>query len=306
MFTITTDNSNQDLLPGETPEQALDRYLAMREGFVSRLTPPVTTRHGDKWVFRGDLSATSLKGYAAEQLVADTKGKTLVYVAPRTGMAPNAIASLAEIYGNECVFFSPACKTLSTTQRALLYHGADLRFVRVVRMPPLNKFAESWANAFDAVYLPPGLSHTPSVTAGLVAVARQMSEVMGHDPTEVWMSVSTGTAIRAFQIAWPQAKCFGLAVARNLQPGEIGAARIRSSELPFLRAVHKSEWPPFDSTANYDAKCWRAFEEFAAPGSVFINVGCDSMIQSKADSVHDLLVDSWRDWKDYRDLLRGL
>jgi hypothetical protein len=302
MFTVTDDRTNRDIPAGMDVYGAKAHYLAMREGFVSKLSPPVVTPHGDKWVFRGDLSQVSLKGYGAEQLVAQSPGDTLVYVAPRAGMAPNAIATLAGVYGKKCVFFCPAAKELSMHQRALLYHGAELRFAKIVRMPNLNGWAKKWAESRGAHYLPPGLSNEPLVTAGLVKLAGYMSKQMGGDPTEIWMSVSTGTAIRAFQIAWPETKVRGVAVARNMQSGEIGKAELTGSALPFLKPVAKELRPPFDSTVNYDAKCWRDFEEKAAPGAIFINVGSDAVIQSQYEQVKDVYVDSQRAWGDKRDL----
>jgi hypothetical protein len=303
MFTVTEDSTNRDLPAGLDLHSAREYYLALREGFVSRLTPPVVTRHSDKWIFRGDLSQVSLKGYGAEQLVAQAESDTLVYVAPRAGMAPNAIATLAGIYGKKCVFFCPAAKELSVHQRALLYHGAELRFAKIVRMPNLNGWAKKWADERGYCYLPPGLSDQPLVTAGLVKLASFISKRIGQDPTEVWMSVSTGTAIRAFQIAWPDTDIRGIAVARNMQSGEIGRARLTGSALPFLKPVAKGLRPPFDSTVNYDAKCWTLFEEQAAPGSIFINVGSDAVIQSQYEQVKDVPVDSQRAWGDKQDLL---
>jgi hypothetical protein len=297
-FSITTDTSNRDILPGETPLEARERLLGMRAGFVSRLAPPVVTAHGDKWVFRGDLSQISLKGYAAEQLIAETPRDVLVYVVPRVGMAPNAIATLAQMYGKRCVFFTPACKELSVAQRSLLAQNVDLRFVRIVAMPTMNRYAKDWAEKHDAVYLPKGLSEIPLVTAGLVHTAQRIAEQIGSEPTEVWMAVSTGTAIRAFQIAWTGAKVRGLAVARGLVAGEIGHAKVRSASMPFLRKIKQSEWPPFASTAAYDAKCWREFEQYASPGAIFINVGSDKSLIDNAEKARDVVVDSWREWGD--------
>ena len=302
MFTVTEDRTNRDIPPGMDVHRAREHYLSMSSGFVSKLTPPVVTSHGNRWIFRGDLSQISLKGYGAEQLIAQTQSDKLVYVAPRAGMAPNAIATLGKLYGKKCVFFCPAAKEPSVHQRALLYHGAELRFAKIVRMPNLNGWAKAWAEKHGAEYLPPGLSKAPLVTAGIVKLAAQISEQIGGDPTEVWMSVSTGTAIRAFQIAWPNVKCKGIAVARNMQPGEIGHAKIIGSALPFLKPVAEELRPPFESTVNYDAKCWKSFEQYAAPGAIFINVGSDAIIQAQHDAVKDIPVDSQRDWNDKRDL----
>ncbi len=305
LFTITNDKSNKDLPAGMDAYTARACYTSMRNGFVSKLSKPVVTKHQDKWVFRGDASASSLKGYGAEQLIAECKEDILVYCAPRVGMAMDAIATLAKMYGKKCVFFCPASGEASLHQKALLAYGADLRFIKIAAMPTLNSYAKKWAEQHGAKYLPFGLAKTPSVTAGIVALGSQIAESIGQEPSEIWMSVSTGTAIRALQIAWPEASCKGVVVARNMHEGEIGNATLWSAALPFLKDVHPSKRPPFPSTANYDAKCWQDFENFAAPGAIFINVGTDDKVLTMYQEVEHIKLDSQRAWGDMSDLDQG-
>jgi hypothetical protein len=302
LFTITTDKSNKDIPDGMDIVQAKQHYVAMRKGFVSKLSPAVVKRYEGKWVFRGDVSASSLKGYGAEQLIAECKEEVLVYCAPRVGMAMDAIATLAKLYGKRCVFFCPASSEASMHQKALLAYGADLRFIKIAAMPTLNSYAKKWADKHGAKYLPFGLAKTPSVTAGIINLADQMKIV----PSEIWMSVSTGTAIRALQIAWPGAACKGVVVARNMHDGEIGQAMLWSSSQPFLKDVPVAHRPPFPSTSNYDAKCWQDFDAFAAPDAIFINVGTDDKVLEMYKQVANVPLKSQREWHDLRDLERGL
>jgi hypothetical protein len=173
-------------------------------------------------------------------------------------------------------------------------------------MPTLNSYAKKWAEQHGAKYLPFGLAKTPLVTAGIVRLGTQIAEIIDEEPTEIWMSVSTGTAIRALQIAWPEALCKGMVVARNMQDGEIGHAKLWSASTPFLKDVPLSKRPPFPSTPNYDAKCWEDFDNFAAKGSIFINVGTDDKVDRFYEEVKDIPLDSQRAWHDMRDLERGL
>jgi len=306
LFTITNDSSNKDIPVGMDPYSARAHYTAMRNGFVSRLSSPVVHSHGDKWVFRGDASSSSLKGYGAEQLVAECKEDILVYCAPRVGMAMDAIATLAEMYGKRCVFFCPAASEPSIHQKALLAYRAELRFIKIAAMPTLNSFAKKWAEKHGAKYLPFGLAKTPSVTAGIVDLASQISAQIGKDPSEIWMSVSTGTAIRALQIAWPEADCRGVVVARNMHEGEIGHAKLWSASQPFLKDVVQSKRPPFPSTSNYDAKCWEDFENFAAKDAIFINVGTDEKVHEMYKKVEHIKLISQRAWHDMSDVERGI
>lgn len=306
IFTITKDRSNKDVPAGMDLAQAGSYYRAMRGNFVSRLSEPVVQSYEGRWVFRGDASQSSLKGYGAEQMVAECKEDVLVYCAPRVGMAMDAIATLAQLYGKRCVFFCPASEEPSKYQRALLAYGAELRFIKIAAMPTLNGYAKKWAEKHGARFLPFGLSNSPLVTAGIVALADNIAKQIGYEPPEVWMSVSTGTAIRALQIAWPKADVRGVVVARNMHDGEIGEAVLWSADTPFLKDVKPSDRPPFPSTANYDAKCWSDFDQFSCPGAIFINVGGDDKVNNMVAKVADVPIDSQREWGDMRDLERGL
>jgi hypothetical protein len=302
IFTITNDASNKDIPEGVNLHEARDYYITMRNNFNSKLTPPVVTAYENKFIFRGDASAGSLKCYGSEQLIAECHEDILVYCAPRAGMAMDAIAMLAELYGKRCVFFCPASAEPSKHQKALLAYGADLRFVKIAAMPVLNSFAKRWAEQHGAKYLPFGLSNTPSVTSGIINLAGQISNQIGYDPTEIWMSISTGTAIRALQIAWPNAACRGVVVSRNMHAGEIGRASLWSSNVPFLKDAPLSKQPPFPSTANYDSKCWDDFQNFGIKDSIFINVGSDDKIDKLCDEVKNIKINSQREWGDTRDL----
>jgi hypothetical protein len=151
LFTITTDKSNKDIPAGMTVLEARRHYHAMSNGFMSKLSKPVVHRYEDKYIFRGDASQSSLKGYGAEQLVAECKEDVLVYCAPRVGMAMDAIATLAKMYDKKCVFFCPASSEPSKHQKALLAYGADLRFIKIAAMPTLNSYAKKWADRKSVV-----------------------------------------------------------------------------------------------------------------------------------------------------------
>jgi hypothetical protein len=306
IFTITQDSSNKDIPPGMTVMEAAAYYRSMRGGFQSRLSAPVVDAYEGRWIFRGDASDSSLKGYGAEQMIAECKEDVLVYCAPRVGMAMDAIATLAQIYGKKCVFFCPAAAEPSKYQRALLAYDAELRFIKIAAMPTLNSYAKKWAEKHGARFLPFGLSKSPLVTSGIINLADMIKDQIGYEPTEVWMSVSTGTAIRALQLAWPNATVKGVVVARNMHDGEIGHANLWSASTPFLKDVKHGDRPPFPSTANYDAKCWADFDIFGCPGSIFINVGGDNKVNDMVAKVADVKIDSQREWGDMRDLERGL
>lgn len=301
-FTIEVDGRNKDIPDGMTRSEAREYYLKMYgSSFKSRMPVPVIQPYEDKFIVRCDLAPAGFKAFAAEKLIAECEKDTLVYVAPRVGHAPEAIANLAKMYGKKCVFFAPASKEVSKHQAVVTAYGAELRFVRTPAMPTINIYAKRWAEKNNAQYLPFGLANTPQVTAGIVNFANQLPE-----PTEFWCAVSTGTMTRGLQIGWPNSKSFGMAVARNIKKGEIGDATVVSSKVPFLKPVDPSDLPEFPTTATYDAKAFILFRDMAKPGAYFINVGADSQIEKNLVSIDMKSINSQREWGDMKDLELGL
>jgi hypothetical protein len=307
LFTVTTDTSNKDIPKGMSRAQARDHYLKLWGGFAAKVLPPTIQHHTHgRYILRADLAPGGLKSFGAERVVAETPYSTLVYCAPRQGHAPDAIASLGQMYDKKCVFFCPSSKEVSDHQASLFaYPHVDVRFFKIAAMPVLNSYAKKWAEENEAQYLPFGLTGNPTVTAGLVNMAKMVTEQLGTDPTEIWCAVSTGTMIRALQIGWPNAKGNGIAVARNIHDGEIGEANVVSATVPFLKADPIAERMPFPSTAAYDAKAWEKFDLLAKPGAIFINVGADAHINRNLSKVDVSKINSQREWGDMGDLKKN-
>lgn len=304
MFNVTTDRTNKDIPEGMSKEQARQYYLDMYGEATESILPDPTTLiepYEDKFIIRFDKSPAGFKAFAAEKLIKECPKDTLVYVAPRVGHAPQAIAELAKQYNKKCVFFVPASKQVSKHQAILKAYGADLRFIKTAAMPMINGYARKWAEQNNAQYLTFGLSGMPAVTAGIVKVASMLPE-----PPEFWCAVSTATMIRGLQIGWPNSKAYGVAVARNIHKGEIGDAIVETALVPFLKPVKDTDLPVFPTTATYDAKAFVKFRDNAKPGAYFINVGADSEIEKYYSKVDVQSIDSQREWNDLRDLERGL
>lgn len=303
MFNVTKDTRNKDIPLGLDRAGARDYYLDLWGDFESEIPDPTVEKFGDKWVLRADLAPGGLKAYGGERVIAECKTDTVTYCAPRQGHAMDAIALLSQKYGKKVVFFCPASKQVSDHQGALFaYPNVDMRFIKIAAMPVLNKYARDWAAANGATALPFGLAGNAWVTAGLVKLATRVVEQLGAEPTEVWCAVSTGTMIRALQIGWPNCIPRGVAVARNIHPGEIGDALVTSATIPFLKPDPAAKTMPFPSTAAYDAKAWSAFVENGAPGSIFINVGSDLHLNRNLSKVDLSGVTSQREWGDMGDM----
>lgn len=303
MFSVTEDKGNKDIMMGMDRHDAKEHYLEMWGSFNSKCGEPVVEKFGDKYILRADKAPGGLKAFGGERVIAETKHDTLVYCAPRQGHAPDAIAMLAEMYNKKVVFFCPSSKVVSNHQGALFaYPHVDMRFFRIAAMPVLNLYAKKWAEENNAQYLPFGLTGNAMVTAGLVNMANNVTKIIGHEPTEIWCAVSTGTMVRALQIGWPDSQPHGVAVARNIHKGEIGDAKVVTATMPFLKPHPIAGEMPFPTTAAYDAKAWEGFVKNAKPGAIFINVGADSHINRNLSTVDISKINSYREWHDMGDL----
>ena len=281
-------------------------YLDLWGSFESKIDKPVVEKYEGKYILRADLAPGGLKAFGGERVIAQAKTDTLVYVAPRQGHAPDAIAMLAQMYNKKVVFFCPASARVSDHQGALFaYPHVDVRFIKIAAMPVLNQYAKEWASKNNATFLPFGFSGNEMVTAGLVNMCKNITEQLGHDPSQIWCAVSTGTMIRALQIGWPDAEPHGIAVARNIHKGEIGDAKVVTATMPFLKPHPVAKDMPIPTTAAYDAKAWEGFRDNGAEKSIFINVGSDAHINRNLKSVDIDNINSQREWHDMEDMKRN-
>lgn len=302
MFSITEDDSNKDLIMNMDRHAGREYYLDMWGDFESRFDAPVVEPYEDKWILRADLAPGGLKAFGGERVIAESKYDTMVYCAPRQGHAPDAIAMIAKEYGKKCVFFMPASKQVSDHQGALFaYDHCSFKFFKIAAMPVLNQYAKKWAAENNAQYLSFGLTGVPTVTAGLINMARNVTNTIGQDPTEIYCAVSTGTMIRALQIGWPDATPKGVAVARNIHKGERGVADLETATIPFLKKTPVADTMPIPTTGAYDAKAWERFVKEGKPGAIFINVGADEHIVRNLSTVDRTKINSQREWHDMGD-----
>lgn len=303
MFKVTEDDSNKDLFMGMDRHDGREHYLELWGEFESKFGAPVVEKFEDKYILRADLAPGGLKAFGGEQVIAKSKKDTFVYVAPRQGHAPDAIAAIARRYGKKVIFFLPASKRVSDHQGALFaYDNVDIRFFKTAAMPHINGYAKKFAQQHGYAYIPFGFKDTPVVTAGLVNMCRNISNDLGEDPSEIYCAVSTGTMIRALQMGWPNATPKGVAVARNIHKGEKGEADVIPATMPFLKHTPLADDMPCPTTGAYDAKAWGRFVDEGKPGAIFINVGSDEQINRNLKKVNIESINSVREWNDLGDL----
>ena len=275
-----TDHVNKDAL------YDIGSWLQLTENWTDPYPDPVIQTHDGIQVVRDDL-IVGTKARAAHRLFQDVKEDTVVYVQPREGAAGVSLIEAANAANKKVKFFMPASKRMSETQALVIERGADYEFHRIAAMPNLNRMAEQWALQNNAFFIPLGLKHS-LVTAALVRVGHNL-RMNGFNPTTMAVATSTGTLIRALQIAFPDTTFHSVAVARNLQAGEKGPATFYSDTRPFL--TDTKFVCPFPSYQNYDAKAW----EYC------VNNGIEAMwnVASKPSLIDKTIpdqIDSYRDW----------
>lgn len=281
------DGNNKDVPMGMSYEEARQYYLSLCEGWTPYNASPVVISTEGVEVVRDDLTIGT-KTRAGDLLCSKILNKTLVYCQPRVGLAGVSLCDVAKRHNKDVVLFMPSSKEISLHQACCIERGATPIFERIAAMPNLSLYAKRWADEHNACFIPLGLKHELS-TAAIVHAASQIPE-----PDEVYVAISTGVLSRALQIAWPNAKFICVAVARNLQAGELGRAQVISEPLAFAQSAKKEDMPPFPTVATYDAKVWRYIPKDGKKRRLMWNVGRDV-------TPHDMSIvtrtDSWRPWK---------
>jgi hypothetical protein len=93
----------------------------------------------------------------------------------------------------------------------------------------------------------------------------------------------------------PKADFNAVAVARNIQEGELGRAKFYSYDKAFTKESRIV--PPFDCVRTYDAKGWEMLKNHGKPGDHFWNVAP----AMRKPNLKPSDVDSNRVWGDFGD-----
>ena len=283
-----TDQSNLDLANGKD----LQYYLDLTKDYKHNFDFTIKDIDGFKVIDDGEFEFGS-KAKMADFFISQIKEDALVYVAPRTGYAPFSLCYLAKKYNKKLYLFMPASKEASPHQLTAIEYGGIPIFVRIPAMPTVNIWAKQFAEKIGARYLPFGLKHELVVAGGVRVFYDNFKDM---DIPEIWTVFSTGVLSRTLQIALPSTAFNAVAVARNIQPGELGRARFYSHTKKF---TDDSEIiPPFDCIRTYDAKGWEFIKKFGKQGDWFWNVAKNMPTPTiKASDV-----DSQREWGDKSDM----
>lgn len=287
--THTGSPLHQELVKYETPKQLLKLVAEWKDPFPK----PIVRNHDGIKVVRDDLLGFGTKARIGDAVMAtlNPMGATVVYVQPRAGWAGLSLAEVCRRRGIRLILFCPACKEASPHQLAAKKAGAELRFVRIAAMPVLQGLARRFAEDRGYFFVPMGLN-VPEAVAAVAKVAIGLK----LRPERVVYAMSTGVLSRGLQVAWPDARHIGVAVARNLKEGEKGFAKVVSHPLPFLQETRHEA--PFPSARNYDLKAYEWAVTNPTPGTIFWNVAGDTPAFDPQD------FNSAREWGDQSDIYK--
>ena len=283
-----TDTSNLDLSNGRN----LDYYLEMTKDYKHDFKFTVKQYDGFNVIDDG-VDPYGSKAKMADFFISQVKEDAMVYVAPRTGYAPFSLCHLAKKYNKKLYLVMPASKEASEHQLTAIEYGGIPLFVKIPAMPTANIWAKQFAEKIGAKFLPFGLKHESVVAVGIRIFYDTLKDM---DIKTMWSVFSTGVLSRSLQIALPSAEFNAVAVARNIQEGELGRAKFYTYDKAFLKPSRIE--PPFDCIRTYDAKGWEIMKQHGKEGDWFWNVARNMPKSSLKPSD----VDSSREWGDFKDL----
>lgn len=295
MFKITDDKSSK------YDYKSREEWLELADGWVDDAPAPNITMFHGATIWDDSLTGIGTKGRWGDLLVKSMESDHLVYVQPRVGWAGVSLAALAKKYDKKLTLFMPSSKQVSEHQLVCIERGANPKFVRIAAMPVLNKYAKEWAAENNAQFVPFGLDHPLVVAAGIKSTLQHWAD--REEPKDVVSVISTGVLTRTLQITFPNAKFHGVAVARNLHPGEIGRADVSAYHRGFKERADKADEinEQISSAPTYDCKGLERFmlNQTSAPqelSTLVWNVAGDV----KAERMKPEDVDSFREWGEWR------
>jgi len=269
----------------------LNYYLELTKDYKHDFTFTIKDFEGFKVIDDGDYP-TGTKAKMADFFISQVKEDSLVYVCPHTGFAPYSLTYLAKKYNKKLYLVIPAAKEASEHQLTAIEEGGIPLFVRIPAMPTANSWAKKFAEKISGRYLPFGLKHEMVVAGGVRVFYDNFKDT---DIKTMWSVFSTGVLSRTLQIALPKTEFNAVAVARNIQEGELGRANFYSYDKAFTKDARIK--PPFDCVLTYDAKGWEVLKQHGKQGDYFWNVAP----AMRKPNLKPSDVDSNRVWGDFCD-----
>lgn len=234
------------------------------------LPAPIVEEYDGIQVVRDDLlpGGTKRRGFSVF-LEQNPEPKGWVYASPRQGYAQLALAYACRDFGKQAVITVPKGKRYWLTDAAEEL-GAEIHEIPMGFLTNIQAKARYYVEEHPEFALIPFGGDHPIIVNAIKTVAENMDI---DPPKEVWTVMSSGTLSRGLQLAWPDAKFYGVLIGHNTTDEERGRAETFRSKYQYRQDCKVAERPPFPSSLTYDAKAWTFVQEHASPGALFWNVG---------------------------------
>jgi hypothetical protein len=249
----------------------LDFHLE-RYNYEVNLPPIVVQTIAGIKVVRDDLlPGGSKRRFAYSYMLAYPQVEQWIYASPRQGYGQVALAYACRDLGKKAIVYVPQGKRTELTLEAEMV-GAEINEVPMGYLTNLNRKAKDrQGHGWDKIKLVPFGFDDPIILNTIVETARKLP----FTPKEVWSVMSSGTLSRGLQLAWPDAKVYGVQIGHNTSIVQQGRAITIPKRMPFHKDCKMEDRPPFPSSLTYDSKAWKHILERATlnEDTLFWNVG---------------------------------
>lgn len=234
------------------------------------LPKPVIMEYDGIYVVRDDLleGGTKRRGFNV-YIESFPNVETWVYASPRQGYAQLALAHSCKDLGKNAVVTIPQGKRYWLTEEAESV-GAKIIEVPMGFLTNIQAKAKKYAIEHEKTSLIPFGGDHPIIIEAIKNVALTLDI---EPPKEIWTVMSSGVLSRGLQLAFPNAKIYGVQIGHNTTEREIGRAETFRSKYKFNQECKEKDRPPFPSSLTYDSKAWEFIKERASKGALFWNVG---------------------------------
>jgi len=221
-------------------------------------------------VVRDDLLDGGTKRRAFNVFVESfPKVQEWVYASPRQGYAQLSLAYACHDLGKKATVTVPKGKHTWLTDESIRL-GANIIEVPMGYLSNIQAKAKRYVEQNEGASLIPFGGDHPIIIEAMKNTALSLDI---EPPKEVWTVMSSGVLSRGLQLAWPDAKVYGVRIGHNTTERERGRAETFLSKYKFNQDCKQSERPPFPSSLTYDSKAWSFIKEHASEGALFWNVG---------------------------------
>ncbi len=229
---------------------------------MTDLPVPVLERFDRFWLVRDDKIPGGTKQIILQSCLPDFGAKHFVYVASAFGKGGPALAFACAALGFKATLFLARGKTNPVWLDAVEKSGASIVWVDPTRVVKMEPWAEDYAYAHDAVYLPLGFAYN-DFSHRLEEYAKKLP----LDPAEIWCPIVSGTLASALEFAFPKAKLNGVTVVKHHDYK--GKATLYDAPEKFVKGAAIP--PSYPSWTYSDAKIWRFVKKHGINDAVIWN-----------------------------------